>query len=142
NRNGVVFPNRVAPAILTLLQPDFELLAKRDSGVWLHNLVEVLGGVRTARLNNLPRFPFAFSFGQESWARNRTHAFTDVRPLFFAGNVLPKANHKPSPRFFNVTILTSSAAQGLASFPLRWCRSTSDYTTPRRPLGPDRLTTP
>jgi hypothetical protein len=72
------------------------LLAKSDSGLPLYNFVEVFSGVRTARLDNFPRFPFAFALGKKAGTRDRADALSNMHPPFLTGNVFPESYDKPS----------------------------------------------
>jgi len=73
------------------------LLTERDSGVLLNNFLEVFNRVRTAFLDNLPRFPFAFALGKKTGTQDRADALSNMHPFFLTWNVFPKSYDKPSP---------------------------------------------
>jgi hypothetical protein len=71
----ITVPNRVALAILAVLQPDFGLLTKCDaSRVGFHHGGEMLDCVHSARLNHFLSSSLAFASGETTGPGNRMKA--------------------------------------------------------------------
>jgi hypothetical protein len=71
--------------------------------------MKVFRRIGSARLDDFPRFPFAFALGKQARPGDWANALAHMLPFLLTGNVLPETNHKPPSRFFDMTILTSSA---------------------------------